>query len=188
VALAAISLKGSKSMSEPQIVNAVAAGLERGLRARGAELTGCTPAQLAGHVLTELSERGLAMPAPQLDAAARLGEIVSLLETTDTSTEDDTEWLARIRTITARAPLPGAEIRTAWGVRLTFGDGVTSVCNAHNLQHAREEAAAFDGARRPAVMSRVMITGPWTLVPEAEGDAELADGVRRDPLATKGEA
>ncbi|WP_410570563.1 hypothetical protein [Amycolatopsis sp. cmx-4-61] len=162
-------------MSDPQIVSAIAAGLERGLRERGAELTGCSPAALARHAVAELGERGLAMSAPQLDAVTRLGEIASVLEAADdpsgsAGSDAETTVLARIRAIAARAPLPGAKVRTAWGVRITTG-GVTSVCNALDPNSAQEEAGAFDERLRPAVMSRVVVTGPWTPAPTAELEA-----------------
>lgn len=47
---------------------AIARGIDRGLRDLGADLSGCTPSMLTGHVIKELREAGLVQSSPQPDS------------------------------------------------------------------------------------------------------------------------
>lgn len=49
---------------------AVATGIERALRDFGADLTGCTPASLTGHIIRELRDPNLGVPDAEVAHSA----------------------------------------------------------------------------------------------------------------------
>lgn len=51
---------------------AIARGIDRGLRDLGADVVGCTPSMLTGHVINELREAGL-HPSPLPDSETEWG-------------------------------------------------------------------------------------------------------------------